>query len=111
MGRHLSAAGDAQFVRTEKLCGPEVGRKLKGLREATGLSAAEVAVRSRLTKTELRRLETSPGENDLSTLMTVCRVLGVGLEDLADQEALFVERDGILPPGKGVESPRRRRAE
>ncbi len=97
----------AQFLRTEGLCGPKAGERLRCIREKQGFKAAEVAELAGLEPAELARLETSPTEADLSALATVCRVLGVSLAELSNQSVKFVDGDDILAAGSRVERSRR----
>jgi ribosome-binding protein aMBF1 (putative translation factor) len=71
------------FVAAEELCGPAVGRRLKSVREQKGISAGDLAARAKLSSKALSRLETSPLPSDRFDLATVCRVLGIGLNELA----------------------------
>lgn len=65
----------------EELAG-RVGRLIRGHRAAQGLSLAELATRSELSRTILARIERGEGNPSISTLWSVSRALRLPLGDL-----------------------------
>ena len=60
----------------------EFGRRVRGLRQAAGLSQEELAFRAKLTRTYLSQIETGSRDPSLSTLARLARGLAVSLPEL-----------------------------
>ena len=82
-----------------------IGEKIKGLREMKNLSLEEVAERSGLSITQIRRIEGNDEFPSLAPLIKIARVLGVRLGTfLDDQQELgpVVSRKKSMDEKKGI---------
>jgi transcriptional regulator with XRE-family HTH domain len=82
-----------------------VGRNLRGLREAAGLSSAELARRSGVARATLTQLEAGGGNPTLETLYALANELGVTLSDIIAPPAtpeVRVVRSGEGPRVRGA---------
>ncbi|MCB2229018.1 MAG: XRE family transcriptional regulator [Desulfarculaceae bacterium] len=60
----------------------EIGKNLRGMRKAAGLSLEDLAQKTGLSKGYLSKLENSPKSPPLSTLVVIAKALGATLSEL-----------------------------
>ena len=93
-------------ARALRLSHPTVGRRLRALREARRLTVAQLAEAAGVSKGFLSRLERDLTSPSVSTLVTLCQVLGASPGDVLDAPEVTVVRLADAPAvnlgGEGI---------
>src|SRR5437667_12829613 len=96
---HRHAADGADIVRMMSFDPSAIGRRVREEREKAGLSLAQLAERSGLTKAYLVRLETQGGNPSVEVVAQIAEALDLTAADLLGGPVIrFVADDADVPP-------------
>src|SRR4051812_31730045 len=72
-----------------------IGKNIKKIREAKGLSGKEVALSCKMDPAQYSRLENDKGDPALSSLIKIAKALGVSMADLFAADDIFKDINSI----------------